>query len=362
MDGGAGYSGARITPYYDSLLVKVTCTGSNYELARRKVLRALAEFRIRGVKTNIPFLRNLITNPLFVAGDAWTTFIDDCPELFHIVPSKNRAQKLLGYLADVAVNGSDIKGQSGEPGLRSSDPLLPTVPAHLPEHALTEPCAVADGGWRRILIERGPEGFAKAVRQHKGTLMMDTTWRDAHQSLLATRLRTYDMARIAPLTSHCFQNAFALEMWGGATFDVALRFLHECPWDRLSLLRTLCPNIPFQMLLRGANAVGYTSYPDNVVYDFCEKAVRYGIDVFRIFDSLNYMENMKLGIDAVRKAGGVVEAAICYTGDVSDTTRKRYDLQYYLKLVDQLVEYGIHILGIKDMAGLLKPRYEQAIR
>lgn len=240
--------------------------------------------------------------------------------------------------------------------MRDSDPALPNpLPKHLSPDALTVP---ENQGWRSIFLNEGPEAFAKAVRKHKGTLLMDTTWRDAHQSLLATRLRTVDIARIAPLTSHCLKNAFALEMWGGATFDVSLRFLHECPWDRLKELRRLCPNIPFQMLLRGANGVGYTSYPDNVIYDFCKKAKDCGVDVFRVFDSLNYFENMKLGIDAVKRAGGIVEAAVCYTGDVSDPSRTRYTLDYYLKFAQQLVDCGIHILAIKDMAGLLKPRYE----
>lgn len=355
LDGGAGYAGAQITPHYDSLLVKATCTGDTYEEARRKTLRALVEFRIRGVKTNIPFLVKLLNHSTFVAGDVWTTFIDDTPELFVFPRSKNRATRLLNYLADMVVNGSQILGQMGEPGIRDVDPTLPTLPPRLPSNALTIPLRVEEGGWRYVLLKDGPDAFAKAIRQHPRPLIMDTTFRDAHQSLLATRLRTYDMARIAPLTSHCFKHAYSIEMWGGATFDVSMRFLHECPWDRLRELRALCPNIPFQMLLRGANAVGYTSYPDNVVYDFCAKARREGIDVFRVFDSLNYVENLKLGIDAVRKAGGVVEAAICYTGNVADETRKRYNTEYYLKLVDQLVGYGIHVLAIKDMAGLLTP-------
>ncbi|CAG8708517.1 16293_t:CDS:2, partial [Racocetra persica] len=197
--------------------------------------------------------------------------------------------------------------------------------------------------------------FAKAVREYKGVLIMDTTWRDAHQSLLATRVRTIDLLNIAPQTAHALANAYSLEMWGGATFDVSMRFLYEDPWDRLMKLRKMVPNIPFQMLLRGANAVGYTSYPDNVVYDFCRKAKEYGVDIFRIFDSLNYIENMKLGIDAVRKAGGVIEAAICYTGDVSNPKKTKYDLDYYLNFTQELVNEGIHVLGIKDMAGLLKP-------
>lgn len=357
LDGGAGYAGAKITPHYDSLLVKVTCNGSSYEDTRRKVLRSLAEFRIRGVKTNIQFLEKLIQHPTFISGDFWTSFIDDTPELFQINKPRNRATKLLNYLADMVVNGSQIKGQIGEPGIRENDPLLPTIlPSSLPKNALKVPLKPEDGGWRYVLLQEGPAGFAKAIRNHPGPLLMDTTFRDAHQSLLATRVRTYDMARIAPLTSHCLRHAYALEMWGGATFDVCLRFLHECPWERLRTLRQLCPNIPFQMLLRGANAVGYTSYPDNVVYDFCARAKREGIDIFRIFDSLNYVENLKLGIDAVVKAGGVAEAAICYTGNVASPKNNRYDLDYYLGLVKKLVSYGIHVLAIKDMAGLLTPK------
>ena len=355
LDGGAGYAGAAITPHYDSLLVKVTCRASSYELARRKVMRALAEFRIRGVKTNIPFLFNLINHEAFISGNLWTTFIDDTPELFDIVPSRNRAQKVLLYLADMIVNGSKIQGQIGEPGMRDGDPQLPQLPASYSDNWYTVPLEPEEGGLRNIFLLHGPKAFANAVREHKGTLMMDTTWRDAHQSILATRLRTIDMARIAPLTSHLFKNAFALEMWGGATFDVSLRFLYECPWERLKQLRALCPNIPFQMLLRGANGVGYTSYPDNVIYDFCKKAKECGVDIFRIFDSLNYVENLALGIDAVRKAGGIVEGTVCYTGDVSDRTRVRYNLDYYMDLVEKLVRLDIDILGIKDMAGLLKP-------
>ncbi|CAG8509825.1 4668_t:CDS:10 [Acaulospora morrowiae] len=348
LDGGAGYIGAVITPHYDSLLVKVTCRGQTFEVARRKVLRAIVEFRIRGVKTNLPFLQRLLTHETFMSGSVWTTFIDDTPELFRLVSSKNRAQKILKYLGDVVVNGSSIKGQIGEPAYKS--PLTLPVIRSL---AGPEPVDVRhppEYGWRHILIEQGPEAFAKAVRDYKGVLIMDTTWRDAHQSLLATRVRT-----IAPSTAHALANAYSLEMWGGATFDVSMRFLYEDPWDRLTKLRKLVPNIPFQMLLRGANAVGYTSYPDNVVYEFCKKATEYGMDIFRIFDSLNYIENMKLGIDAVKKAGGVVEAVVCYSGDLSNPNKKKYNLEYYLNFVEQLVNEGIHILAIKDMAGLLKP-------
>ncbi|CAO3660754.1 unnamed protein product [Umbelopsis ramanniana] len=352
LDGGAGYAGSMILPFYDSLLVKCTCTGSTYEVARRKIVRALVEFRIRGVKTNIPFLQRLLTHDTFVTGNCWTTFIDDTPDLFNLVQSQNRAQRMLGYLGEVVVNGSSIKGQVGEPSYKHEIDL-PSIKSA--SGKVIDPSTKPTQGWRKIIVEQGPEAFAKAVRAYPGCLIMDTTMRDAHQSLLATRVRTIDLLRIAPITAHALQNAFSLECWGGATFDVAMRFLYEDPWDRLMQLREAIPNIPFQMLLRGANAVGYTSYPDNVIYDFCDKAVKSGMDIFRIFDSLNYVENMKLGIDAVKKAGGVVEAAICYTGDVSDPSKQKHNLEYYVKLTQELVDEGIHILGIKDMAGLLKP-------
>lgn len=319
------------------------------------MLRALVEFRIRGVKTNIPFLIRLLTHQVFESGKTWTTFIDDTPALFRLVQSQNRAQKLLAYLGDIAVNGSSIAGQQGEPGLKS-EALIPQIRDLAdPEKVVdtSEPCQT---GWRNIIVNEGPEAFAKAIRNYKGCLIMDTTWRDAHQSLLATRMRTIDMANIARETSHALQNAYSLECWGGATFDVAMRFLYEDPWDRLRTLRKLVPNIPLQALVRGANAVGYTSYPDNAIYDFSKKAVEAGLDIFRVFDSLNYVDNLKLGIDAAKKAGGVVEGTICYSGDVANPKRTKYTLDYYLDLTDQLVKEGIHVLGIKDMAGLLKPQ------
>ncbi|KAI3644045.1 hypothetical protein MP228_010209 [Amoeboaphelidium protococcarum] len=362
---GFAHAGFVISPYYDSLLVKCITYASEFDIARRKMLRALMEFRVRGVKTNIGFLYALLQSEIFESGHVYTTHLDEClPSYFEKVKrimfgsGKNRAQKLLNYLADVAVNGSQIKGQSGEPGLRDHDPLLPKLPADIPIQYLHEPMRPEDGGWRYVFLTEGPEAFAKAVRKHPTPLIMDTTMRDAHQSLLATRLRTIDMLKIAPLTSHLLKHAFSLECWGGATFDVSLQFLHECPFDRLRRLRKAIPNIPFQMLLRGANAVGYTSYPDNVIYDFCKKAKDAGVDIFRVFDSLNYVENLELGIKAVKAAGGICEGTICYTGDVFEATKVngRYDLPYYLALVEKLVKYGIHILGIKDMAGLLTPK------
>lgn len=256
LDGGNGFAGAIITPYYDSMLVKCTCLASTYEIVRRKMLRALVEFRIRGVKTNIPFLGSLLTHPTFIEGTCWTTFIDDTPELFALVGSQNRAQKLLGYLGDVAVNGSSIKGQIGEPKFKG-DIIMPELKDDSGQVIdMSEPC---QKGWKNVLDKEGPEGFAKAVRANKGCLLMDTTWRDAHQSLLATRVRTLDLLNISRQTSYAYSNGFSLECWGGATFDVAMRFLYEDPWDRLRKMRRAVPNIPFQMLLRGANGVAYSS-------------------------------------------------------------------------------------------------------
>ena len=255
LDGGNGFAGAIITPHYDSMLVKCTCRGSTYEIVRRKMLRALVEFRIRGVKTNIPFLASLLTHPTFIEGTCWTTFIDDTPELFALVGSQNRAQKLLAYLGDLAVNGSSIKGQMGEPKFKG-DIVMPKMLDAGKVIDVTEPCKE---GWKQIIDKKGPDAFARAVRANKGCLIMDTTWRDAHQSLLATRVRTVDLLNIARETSYAYSNAYSLECWGGATFDVAMRFLYEDPWDRLRKMRRLVPNIPFQMLLRGANGVAYSS-------------------------------------------------------------------------------------------------------
>ncbi|KAI9884289.1 MAG: p21-activated protein kinase-interacting protein 1-like protein [Watsoniomyces obsoletus] len=351
LDGGNGFAGAIITPYYDSMLVKCTCHASTYEIVRRKMLRALVEFRIRGVKTNIPFLASLLTHPTFIEGTCWTTFIDDTPELFALVGSQNRAQKLLSYLGDVAVNGSSIKGQIGEPKFKG-DIVMPVLhDKDGQEIDVTKPCQV---GWKNILDKEGPKAFAQAVRKYHGCLLMDTTWRDAHQSLLATRVRTVDLLNIARHTSYAYSNAYSLECWGGATFDVAMRFLYEDPWDRLRKMRRLVPNIPFQMLLRGANGVAYSSLPDNAIYHFCEQAKKNGVDIFRVFDALNDINQLEVGIKAVHKAGGVVEAAICYSGDMLNP-RKKYNLAYYMNLVDQIVQLDAHVLGIKDMAGVLKP-------
>lgn len=330
----------------------MSCHGSTYEIARRKVLRALIEFRIRGVKTNIPFLASLLTHPTFIEGSCWTTFIDDTPALFDLVGSQNRAQKLLQYLGDLAVNGSSIKGQVGEPKLKSDiiHPSLYDEAGRVID--VSQPCTK---GWRQIIVEQGPKAFAKAVRDYKGCLLMDTTWRDAHQSLLATRVRTVDLLNIAKETSHALHNLYSLECWGGATFDVAMRFLYEDPWDRLRKMRKLIPNIPFQMLLRGANGVAYSSLPDNAIEHFVEHAKKNGVDIFRVFDALNDIDQLEVGIKAVHKAGGVVEGTVCISGDMLNP-KKKYNLPYYLDLVDKLIKLDIHVLGIKDMAGVLKPQ------
>ncbi|KAI4286283.1 MAG: hypothetical protein L6R38_000049 [Xanthoria sp. 2 TBL-2021] len=352
LDGGNGFAGAIITPHYDSMLVKCTCLASTYEIVRRKMLRALVEFRIRGVKTNIPFLGSLLTHPTFIEGSCWTTFIDDTPELFALVGSQNRAQKLLGYLGDVAVNGSSIKGQMGEPKFKG-DIIMPELKDEGGQIIdMSEPC---QKGWKNVLDKEGPEGFAKAVRANKGCLVMDTTWRDAHQSLLATRVRTVDLLNISRQTSYAYSNAWSLECWGGATFDVAMRFLYEDPWDRLRKMRRAVPNIPFQMLLRGANGVAYSSLPDNAIYHFCVQAKKYGVDIFRIFDALNDIDQLEVGIKAVKAAGGVVEATVCISGDMLNP-QKKYNLEYYMDLIGKIVKIGTHIIGIKDMAGVLKPR------
>lgn len=352
LDGGNGFAGAVITPHYDSMLVKCSCRGSTYEIVRRKMLRALVEFRIRGVKTNIPFLASLLTHPTFVNAGCWTTFIDDTPELFKLVGSQNRAQKLLQYLGDLAVNGSQIKGQMGESKLKG-DIIYPTLYDRSGNVIDVE--SPPPDGWKKIIDEQGPTAFAKAVRANKGCLIMDTTWRDAHQSLLATRVRTVDLCNIAKHTRHALSGAFALECWGGATFDVAMRFLYEDPWDRLRKMRKLVPNIPFQMLLRGANGVAYKSLPDNAIVHFCKQAKKNGMDIFRVFDALNDIDQLEVGMKAVKEAGGVLEATVCYSGDMLNP-KKKYNLQYYLDFVDKIVKIGTDILGIKDMAGVLKPK------
>ncbi|HEV2293964.1 MAG TPA: pyruvate carboxylase [Tepidisphaeraceae bacterium] len=346
LDGGNGFAGAIITPYFDSLLVKLTSWGVTFEEAVKRTDRALREFRIRGVKTNIPFLENLILHPTFAAGNATTTFIDSTPELFRFRPKRDRATKILSYLGDVIVNGRpDVKGKF-DPKREFVEPIVPTY-----VHGVPPP-----QGLRNKLLEMGPEKFCQWVRKQKPLLFTDTTMRDAHQSLLATRVRTFDLLKVAESVAHRTPNLFSLEMWGGATFDTSMRFCQEDPWDRLDQLRSRVPNIPFQMLLRASNAVGYTNYPDNVVREFTKTAAEHGIDVFRIFDSLNWVENMKIAVETVRdKTNSLCEAAICYTGDILDPRRTKYSLSYYVKMAKELVKMGTHILGIKDMAGLCKP-------
>ncbi|MGC4032332.1 MAG: pyruvate carboxylase [Tepidisphaeraceae bacterium] len=352
LDGGGAFSGSVITPYFDSLLVKLTCWGNSPAAAIERTTRALSEFRIRGVKTNIPFLENLVTHKLFVSGDATTTFIDTKPELFKFTPKKDRATKILTYLGDVILNGRpDVKGKT-DPKKKLP---LPAVPKFDNSATLTP-------GTRTRLLEVGPEKFCEWVLKQKPLLLTDTTMRNAHQSLLATRVRTFDMLRIAEYIAHKTPNLFSLECWGGATFDTAMRFLQEDPFDRLTQLRARIPNILFQMLFRGSNAVGYTNYPDNVVREFVKLASQRGMDVFRIFDSLNVPENMAVAMEAVRtETQSLCEGTLCYTGDILDPKRTKYQLSYYVDLAKQLVKQGAHLLCIKDMAGLCKPYAAHAL-
>ena len=343
LDGASAYGGAVITPYYDSLLVKVTSWGGDFKEACQRMDRALREFRIRGVRTNIPFLENVVNNPTFQSGEATTRFLDDTPQLFHFKPRLDRATKLINYLAETIVNGNkEVAGKPKPANLR---------PAPVPPHDTSTP----PPGTRQLLEQMGADGFAKWTREQKQLLLTDTTFRDAHQSLLATRMRSYDMLAIANYISRKLHNLYSLEMWGGATFDVALRFLREDPWERLRRLREAIPNICFQMLLRASNAVGYTAYPDNVVEEFILEAATQGIDIFRIFDSLNWLPNMKVSIEAARKSGKVCEAAICYTGNLLDPKRDKYPLNYYLAKARELERMGAQILAIKDMAGVCRP-------
>jgi len=368
VDSASAFAGAIVSPYYDSLLVKLIAKARTHQEACAKLSRALREFRIRGVKTNSPFVLNVLQHPQFLSGMVDTFFIDENPQLFEMEPSKNRAQRLLYYLGDVMVNGPSTPLATDIPPSKIT-PTVPAIAGRRPPPSPTGPLMPEEEnlngngyqlptppkGLRSVFVEKGPEAFARAVRETPHLLITDTTFRDAHQSLLATRVRTYDLKRISPFVAHHLSNMYSCENWGGATFDVAMRFLHECPWERLAQLREIIPNVPFQMLLRGANAVGYTSYPDNVVHKFCDLAVEHGMDVFRIFDSLNYLPNIQLGIDAVGQAGGIVEAAMSYSGDLSDPKKTKYTLDYYMKLAAELIKAGTHVLCIKDMAGLLKP-------
>ncbi|HVA95791.1 MAG TPA: pyruvate carboxylase [Candidatus Dormibacteraeota bacterium] len=349
LDGASAYGGAVITPFYDSLLVKVTAWGREFPQACRRMDRCLREFRIRGVKTNIPFLVNVVNHPRFQAGGVTTSFLAETPELFHFAPLKDRATKLLSYLGEVIVNGNPEVADKPRPLSIRSAPIPPYISGEPP------------AGTRQLLQRLGPEKFAEWTRTQKKLLVTDTTFRDAHQSLMATRVRTYDMRAISNFVAHKLPNLYSLEMWGGATFDVALRYLLEDPWTRLKILREAIPNICFQMLLRASNAVGYSAYPDNVVEAFIVEAAAQGIDIFRVFDSLNWMPNMKLPVEAVRKTNAVCEAAICYTGDLLDPKREKYTLQYYIRLAKELEKMGAHILAIKDMAGVCKPYAAQRL-
>ncbi|MFD2302291.1 pyruvate carboxylase [Roseibacillus ishigakijimensis] len=345
LDAGSGDAGSVITPFYDSMLVKLTTTGRTFHRACRRMDRALREFRIRGVKTNIPFLENIINDPLFLAGGAHTKLIDEKPELFRFTPRRDRATKLLNYLADRTINGN-AEAKNWRPAQPFARPRIP----HPSREASPAP------GSRTLLLEKGPEAFAQWIQQEKRLLITDTSLRDAHQSLIATRMRTYDMLAIAESVARRTPNLFSLEMWGGATFDTAMRFLKEDPWERLRELRDRVPNICFQMLFRGSNAVGYSNYPDNVVAGFVKHAADSGMDIFRIFDSLNYLPNMKVAMEAAREHGQVLcEAAVCYTGDITDPDRAKYSLQYYVDKARELEKMGAHILCIKDMAGLCHP-------
>ena len=344
LDAGTAFSGAVVQPFYDSLLVKVTAWARAFPDAARRMERCLQEFRIRGVKTNIPFLIRLIMHPTFMQGDCTTGFIDQTKELFKFPTRKDRATKLLTYLADVLVNGNPL--------VKDHAALVRRKPAPVP--ATKETDKVPDG-MRQKLQALGPEKFGQWIRKQSKLLMTDTTFRDAHQSLLATRVRTYDLLQIADAYARFCPELFSIEMWGGATFDTSMRFLKESPWQRLAELRERIPNILFQMLLRASNAVGYTNYPDNVVKAFVAEAAEAGIDVFRVFDALNWVPNMKVAMDAVINSGAICEAAICYTGDILDPGRTKYDLKYYVEMAKELENMGAHILAIKDMAGLCKP-------
>lgn len=350
LDAGTAFGGAVITPFFDSLLVKVTAHGLRFVDAARRMERSLQEFRVRGVKTNIPFLINLVTHPDFLAGRVTTRFIDQTKELFEFAVRQDRATKVLTYLADIIVNGHPELRGKGPSG--TNPPPQTYVEASVLELPRGE---VIPPGTRDKLLELGPRGFSQWIREQKRLWITDTTFRDAHQSLLATRMRTFDMLRIAPVYAVHHANLFSLEMWGGATFDTALRFLKEDPWQRLAELRERIPNILFQMLLRANNAVGYTNYPDNVVKAFVKESAQAGIDVFRIFDALNWLPNLRLAIEAVLESGTICEPAICYSGDILNPKRSKYDLKYYVNLAKELEKLGANILGIKDMAGLCKP-------
>jgi pyruvate carboxylase len=348
LDGAQGFSGAVITPFYDSMLVKVTASGQTYSMAMDRMHRALAEFRIRGVKTNIPFLENVIANETFRSGQATTTLIDNTPDLFTFKTRRDRATKLLNFLGNVIVNGNPHSK-----GYKPEKPLTVATPPRYDHRQAPPP------GTRDMLLKLGPKKFAEWTLKQKRLLVTDTTFRDAHQSLMATRVRTADMLAAADALARRVGDQktglFSLEMWGGATFDTAMRFLSEDPWERLRQLRAKIPNVCFQMLFRGSNAVGYSNYPDNVVAGFVKHAAASGMDIFRIFDSLNYLPNLRVAMEAVHDTHAICEAAVCYTGDILDPRRDKYSLKYYVKLARELEKMGAHFLAIKDMAGLCRP-------
>ncbi|MCB5950778.1 pyruvate carboxylase [Enterococcus sp. BWT-B8] len=344
LDVGNAYSGYAVTPYFDSLLVKVCTHGITFEKSVQKMQRCLKEFRVRGVKTNIPFLQNVVSHPLFRSGEAHTTFIDNTPELFEFPRVRDRGNKTMKFIGEVTVNGF--------PGIEKLEKRYFGQP-RLPENLVLKKDFITA---KNVLDEKGAEGVVEWVKQQENVLLTDTTFRDAHQSLLATRVRTQDFKEIAQATSEGLPELFSTEMWGGATFDVAYRFLNEDPWQRLRKLRKLMPNTLFQMLFRGSNAVGYQNYPDNVIREFIKESAKQGVDVFRIFDSLNWIPQMEKSIQAVRDSGKIAEAAICYTGDINDPSRNKYTIQYYKDMAKELEQLGSHIIAIKDMAGLLKPQ------
>lgn len=345
LDVGNAYAGAVVTPYFDSLLVKVCTHGATFQAAVQKMQRCLKEFRIRGVKTNIPFMQNVIHNEVFQSGNAKTTFIDNTPSLFEFSSTRDRGNKTMKYIGEITINGFPGIDKKEKPFFE-----VPRVPNKI-ERSNQKIVTAKD-----ILDKEGPKAVSKWVQQQQSVLLTDTTFRDAHQSLLATRVRTHDIEKIAAQTQLAIPQLFSSEMWGGATFDVAYRFLNEDPWERLRKIRQQMPNILMQMLFRGSNAVGYSNYPDNVIQAFIKESAKQGIDVFRIFDSLNWTAQMEPSIQAVLDTGKIAEAAICYTGDINDPLRSKYDIHYYKQMAKDLESLGAHIIAIKDMAGLLKPQ------
>lgn len=345
LDGAMGDTGAVITPYYDSLLVKLTASASNFELAIQRMDRALREMRIRGVKTNIPFIENVVNHPIFVSGKATTTLIDTSKDLFNFKRRRDRATKLLNLLGETIVNGNEqVKGR---PVPAMDLPVI--VPEH--DHTSTLPKGTKD-----YLDQHGPEKFAQWTRRQKKLLVTDTTMRDAHQSLLAARMRSYDQLKVADAIAQRAGDLYSVECWGGATFDTSMRFLYENPFKRLRRLRERIPNVCFQMLLRGANGVGYSNYPDKVIRGFIQHSAECGMDIFRVFDSLNYLPNLKVAMESIRKdTNSVCEATICYTGDILDGQRDKYSLQYYVEMAKELEQMGAHVLALKDMSGLCTP-------